>query len=191
MAGNMHGIEADGTPDRRLLTINATKAIDMIYDIARGMDYLHDQRVLHNDLKTRNAMVDEADEAVAAESRTHSTMAKVGDLGLMKRLAKGKNWCLTQGGTPVYAAPECMRGVQYQSYPSDVYAFGVLMWTLWFCKCAEMCHHTRQLAYNKAHGYASFKQDCLYSACKGVYTCVRLRSELSSVVAPPPPLRHE
>lgn len=76
------------------------------------MTFLHLSGVLHNDLKSRNVLVD---------SRFR---AKVADFGLSSHGAGPRNL-----GTPLWMAPELLKG-DPASPASDVYAFGIVCWEL-------------------------------------------------------------
>ena len=94
--------------------------LDILTDVAAGMSFLHHSDVLHNDLKSRNVLVD---------SRFR---CKVADFGLSSVGLKGP----VNLGTPLWMAPEVLRGTP-ATKPSDVYSFGIVMW--------EVC--TRQEPY--------------------------------------------
>lgn len=87
--------------------------------IARGLQALHAQKILHRDVKTANVL------------RMSGEVVKLGDLGVAK-LMKGA-MTNTQIGTPHYMPPEVWRNRPY-TYNSDVWALG--------CVLFEMCTFT-------------------------------------------------
>ena len=84
--------------------------------IARGLQALHAQKILHRDVKTANVL------------RMSGEIVKLGDLGVAK-LMKDK-MTNTQIGTPHYMPPEVWRNRPY-TFNSDVWALG--------CVLFEMC----------------------------------------------------
>ncbi|GLT77023.1 hypothetical protein SLA2020_486480 [Shorea laevis] len=91
----------------------------IILDIARGLNYLHEEsriRIFHRDLKASNILLDE------------DMNAKIADFGTTRLLARDE----TQGntskavGTFGYMAPEYVTHRHF-SAKSDVFNFGVLM----------------------------------------------------------------
>ena len=87
--------------------------------IARGLQALHAQKILHRDVKTANVL------------RMSGEVVKLGDLGVAK-LMKGA-MTNTQIGTPHYMPPEVWRNRPY-TFNSDVWALG--------CVLFEMCTFT-------------------------------------------------
>ena len=87
--------------------------IPMIQDIAQGLRFLHSNlpQVIHGDLKSKNVLVD------------RKFRAKVADFGLSK-YGSSRNVC----GTPYFMAPELLSGKSGNTAPSDVYAFGMLLY---------------------------------------------------------------
>jgi TPR repeat protein len=91
-------------------------------DIARGLAYLHGQKVVHRDMKSLNVLVGADDVAVLA------------DFGLAKVVATASVQVATmQMGTPCWMAPEMLEHGTYTA-ASDVYAFGIIVWELCACK---------------------------------------------------------
>jgi len=95
--------------------------LKILRDVARGVAFLHENQIIHRDLKTDNCLV-------RSTSPFASQFAVVADFGISKIAPSmgeaGSN--LTMGvGTPVYMAPECFK----KNYTTqlDVYSFGILM----------------------------------------------------------------
>jgi serine/threonine protein kinase len=99
-------------------------------DVARGMAYLHARSyfdevdgcmkecIVHRDLKPDNVLI------------TGYSSAKVSDFGTSKAKEVGVTMTIT--GTPLFVAPEVLRGQRYTE-SVDVYSFGVLLVCLAVC----------------------------------------------------------
>eukprot|EP00891_Asterochloris_glomerata_P004533 jgi/Astpho2/4533/Aster-00122 len=89
-------------------------------DIARGLAYLHSQRVMHGDIKSRNVLLNGS-----------RNLAKIADCGLARVLDNtGVSASRTRPiGTMAYAAPEFLLGTNVRE-SADMYSFGVLLWEL-------------------------------------------------------------
>lgn len=101
---------------------NETKRLIVIYGIVAGMTYLHENSILHNDLKPSNVLLDE------------NLYPKIADFGLSRTIAKVEdfpNKSINIKGTPSYIAPEIWDDQNY-SAASDVYSFGILLYELVF-----------------------------------------------------------
>ncbi|EDQ90179.1 uncharacterized protein MONBRDRAFT_3240, partial [Monosiga brevicollis MX1] len=107
--------------------------IAILTDIARGMSFIHALGHLHRDLKSGNVLV-----------TAHPHRAKVADYGTVVFSSAALNapekgldeapgsLTLTAGvGTPLYSAPELLRGGSY-GQPIDVYSFGCIIFELLF-----------------------------------------------------------
>lgn len=95
------------------------RLLSMAHDAAKGMLYLHSRHppVVHRDLKSANLLVD---------AHWH---VKVADFNLSKALDVNNlnsTVCITN---PRWLAPEVLQGGQ-ATLPSDVWAFGTVMWEL-------------------------------------------------------------
>jgi non-specific serine/threonine protein kinase/NIMA (never in mitosis gene a)-related kinase len=86
--------------------------------MALALYYLHDQKILHRDLKTQNIFL------------KHGRV-RLGDFGIAKVLDSTRDFANTCIGTPYYMSPELFKYKPY-SYKSDVWAFG--------CVLYEMCN---------------------------------------------------
>jgi len=97
------------------------EAVRYVRDVARAIDYAHEQGVLHRDLKPANVLIDESDDVV------------VTDFGLAKQMDSDKGLTATGAmlGTPSYMSPEQAAGNNAdQGASTDVYAIGAVLFSL-------------------------------------------------------------
>ncbi|CAK79445.1 unnamed protein product (macronuclear) [Paramecium tetraurelia] len=99
--------------------IDQKALMQIVEDIALGMNYLHGRKVMHCDLKSSNVLIDQ------------NWNVKLCDFGL-SRINKKIDHKINKGariGTPHWMAPEIMRGETYQE-KADVYSFGMILWEI-------------------------------------------------------------
>ncbi|OQR98066.1 protein kinase [Achlya hypogyna] len=81
-------------------------------DMTRGLVYLHNQNVIHRDLKSRNVML------------TATLDAKLGDFGIAR---DATDESMTNAvGTYRWTAPEVLKGKHYDT-KADIYSFGMIL----------------------------------------------------------------
>uniref|UniRef100_A0A7S1Y4G3 Guanylate cyclase n=1 Tax=Grammatophora oceanica TaxID=210454 RepID=A0A7S1Y4G3_9STRA len=87
----------------------------ILRDIAQGVRFLHaaTPQVIHGDLKAQNVLVDS------------KFRAKVADFGLSQKKSVGAT------GTPLWMAPELLRGESENTSASDVYSFGIILYEVY------------------------------------------------------------
>jgi serine/threonine protein kinase len=106
------------------VALTAKQRILVLSDVARGLAYLHSVvRVMHRDVKSANVLLD------------HGCVGRIGDFGIAKCVKDHTNSAAgvtathlqTQQivGTPVYMAPEYLRGEL--STKVDAFAFGLVI----------------------------------------------------------------
>ncbi|CAH8334457.1 unnamed protein product [Eruca vesicaria subsp. sativa] len=94
--------------------------IQLSLDLARGLSYLHSQKIVHRDVKTENMLLD--------KSRT----LKIADFGVARLEASNPNDMTGETGTLGYMAPEVLNGSAYNR-KCDVYSFGICLWEIYCC----------------------------------------------------------
>ncbi|ELP95178.1 serine-threonine protein kinase, putative [Entamoeba invadens IP1] len=92
----------------------------ILFDTARGMQFLHENKIMHLDLKPDNLLVNSL-------FNSSPCCVKITDFGTSRFKLNGKDKGL---GTPIYSAPECYSDCY--SFASDVYAFGVTAWEVYY-----------------------------------------------------------
>eukprot|EP00887_Chlorella_sp_A99_P003741 scaffold7.g3741.t1 len=98
-------------------------------EVAKGMEYIHEYNVVHGDLKPGNVLL-----------KTHRVdrrgyIAKVSDFGLSRLMIPHQTHISVGStmGTTAYTAPEVFISNAAKK-TSDVYAFGIMMWEMLYCK---------------------------------------------------------
>ena len=88
---------------------------DYLIQILEGLNYLHEKKIIHRDLKSANIFL--------MKDRT----IKIGDLNVSKINKLGMAY--TQTGTPYYASPEIWLDQPYD-YKSDIWSLGCILYEL-------------------------------------------------------------
>jgi eukaryotic-like serine/threonine-protein kinase len=94
-------------------------AYQLAAQIADGLQAIHDEGIIHRDLKTTNVMLDERG------------VVRLMDFGIAKQAQAGTGLTATGQvvGTPEYMSPEQIRG-QTLDFRSDLYSLGIVVFEL-------------------------------------------------------------
>lgn len=95
--------------------IAESKIWHFLIQILRGLKVLHDQKILHRDIKCSNIFL------------TKENNVKLGDLNVSKIAKKGMLY--TQTGTPYYASPEVWSDKPYNT-KSDIWSLGCVLYEI-------------------------------------------------------------
>lgn len=129
---------------RRLGRFSPAETIQYLFQTGLALDRAHAAGIVHRDIKPDNLFLAERDDG--------SPLIKVLDFGIAKFLADaGTRGGMTRSlGTPLYMPPEQFRGTQALSPRSDLFALGLVTYTLlvgysyWYDEAAV---HSEPLAF--------------------------------------------
>ncbi|GAB4819686.1 hypothetical protein N2152v2_006732 [Parachlorella kessleri] len=166
-----------------------------LQDIARGMEYLHSNNVIHGDLKPgklTNVLLK------SREDGTISFTCKIADLGLSRLLDPQQSQRLTRScGTVGYMPPEMLTAGRLTT-ACDVYSFGILMWELATCQFAFTHLPAAQVVYRVVQlgerlglpqglrvpvGYLSLMQRCWAAAPGHRPSFSQISTEVAAMLA--------
>lgn len=89
----------------------------IIKETLQGLNYLHKDFIIHRDIKSENLYI------------SFDGQVKVGDFGTVAQLTQEKELRETLAGTPLYLAPEVVKGERY-STKVDIWAIGIVAYEL-------------------------------------------------------------
>ncbi|RIA90662.1 kinase-like domain-containing protein [Glomus cerebriforme] len=118
--------------------IKWSKKLDTLWDISKGLEYIHNVKYVHRDFHSGNILLDE------------SFSWKIGDLGLSQPANNTSNNEIY--GVIPYIAPEIFKGSAF-SKESDIYSMGMIMWELTTgCKPFASVEHDHKLIFKILDG---------------------------------------
>jgi serine/threonine protein kinase len=94
------------------------EAVSYFRQITSGLSYCHQFGICHRDLKPENLLLD----------RSHNTI-KIADFGMAALEPTGTK-LQTSCGSPHYAAPEVIKGKEYEGHKADIWSCGIILYAL-------------------------------------------------------------
>ncbi|CAD2219393.1 Protein tyrosine kinase/Protein kinase domain containing protein, putative [Angomonas deanei] len=94
-----------------------TQVLDWFIQIVMSLNYVHQRKILHRDVKTQNIFL------------TTDNIIKLGDFGIARALVGTYDQAKTFVGTPYYLSPELILEQPYD-HRSDIWAAGVVLYEL-------------------------------------------------------------
>ncbi|EXX63950.1 Mkk2p [Rhizophagus irregularis DAOM 197198w] len=129
---------------------NWIRKLDVLSNIVRGLNIIHENKVVHRDFHTGNILVSFSynnSDGFTGDSSSHIYISDMGLCGEVSNIDKTKIY-----GVMPFVAPEVLRGKPYNQ-AADVYSFGMIMYHIAtgrqpFANCA----HDSILALNICNG---------------------------------------
>lgn len=103
---------------RKRRRIKEDVACHIFRQIVEGLMYCHSRKILHRDIKLDNILL------------TSQGTVKICDFGVSKLINRPREAMYEQCGTPAYIAPEVFENKGYQSFQSDVWSAGVVLYAM-------------------------------------------------------------
>ena len=98
------------------------KTAKLLYkQIILGIKYMHEQNIVHRDIKLENILID------------LNNNIKICDFGIGRVLSSPEQLLFDQCGTPMYIAPEillCTKEKGYKGFPVDIWSSGIVLYIL-------------------------------------------------------------
>jgi len=148
--------------------INYNQTRQYFQQLVSALDFCHKKGVYHRDLKPENLLLDE------------NGVLKIADFGFSTFIESHRcNMLQTMCGTPMYVAPDVLRGKGYYGEKADVWSCGVILFVL-LARYYPFYDRNSMEMYRKIH--------------KGEYKCpdwfsVEIRRLLSQILNPNPDSR--
>lgn len=95
------------------------RTVELFTQVARGLSYAHQRGVVHRDLKPGNILLDDEGNACLTDFGLAKLMGDEADLTKSGHIV----------GTPVYMAPEQLRGERLD-HRSDLYSLGIILYQM-------------------------------------------------------------
>lgn len=99
--------------------MNESRARKIFLQLAKAVSFIHEQNVVHRDLKAENVVLTDV----------HAHVVKITDFGLSNSFKKGHKMN-TMCGSMAYAAPEVLLQDSYDGMAIDVWSLGVILFLI-------------------------------------------------------------
>ena len=96
--------------------IDITTVLDWYLQLVIALNYIHQKKIIHRDLKTRNVFL-------------RRNRVKLGDFGISRMMRSYSEYASTFAGTPYYMSPEVLKQEGY-NFKSDIWSLGCIFYEL-------------------------------------------------------------
>nr|XP_014587348.1 serine/threonine-protein kinase Nek11 isoform X1 [Equus caballus]XP_023476688.1 serine/threonine-protein kinase Nek11 isoform X1 [Equus caballus]XP_023476689.1 serine/threonine-protein kinase Nek11 isoform X1 [Equus caballus]XP_023476690.1 serine/threonine-protein kinase Nek11 isoform X1 [Equus caballus]XP_023476691.1 serine/threonine-protein kinase Nek11 isoform X1 [Equus caballus]XP_023476692.1 serine/threonine-protein kinase Nek11 isoform X1 [Equus caballus] len=97
-------------------TFPDSQIIEWFVQLLLGVDYMHERRILHRDLKSKNIFL-------------KNNLLKIGDFGVSRLLMGSCDLATTLTGTPHYMSPEALKHQGYNT-KSDIWSLACILYEM-------------------------------------------------------------
>lgn len=129
--------------------------LDWFVQLTNAVRYIHERRILHRDLKTRNIFL-------------KNNHIKLGDFGISRILMGTSDMATTFTGTPYYMSPEVLKHDGYNS-KSDVWSLGAILYELCTLEHAFQAQSLMAVMYKIVEGESPKLPDHFHSDLKKLF----------------------
>uniref|UniRef100_A0A182IX86 Serine/threonine-protein kinase 40 n=1 Tax=Anopheles atroparvus TaxID=41427 RepID=A0A182IX86_ANOAO len=99
------------------------EALQLFYEVVKVVEQLHARNIIHRDLKLNNIVLNR-----------HTNRIVLTNFFLGKQLINEQEVLFDQRGSPAYISPDVLGGKPYKGKPSDIWALGVILYTIIYGK---------------------------------------------------------
>eukprot|EP00644_Phytophthora_capsici_P008250 jgi/Phyca11/547643/estExt2_Genewise1Plus.C_PHYCAscaffold_260039 len=114
----------DGGPvlddDIKCTPLNAELTKTYFTHLIEGIDFLHENKIIHRDIKPGNLLLKTIDE--------NEKILKIADFGVSHEMENDNDSMRQTAGTAIFMAPEMLTGESFQGKPIDIWACGVTLY---------------------------------------------------------------
>ncbi|KAG1713223.1 hypothetical protein DVH05_000943 [Phytophthora capsici] len=118
--GDMLSFQKKKHPQGMLENLRDRDLHSVFLQVILGLAYLHEQKIVHGDIKPQNLLVGDKD------------VVKIADFGISQSLYGSKQKIADVAGTPAFMSPEMCSGEEYSGQLADVWALGATIFMLKF-----------------------------------------------------------
>ena len=127
--------------------------------IAQALQYAHDHKITHRDVKPENMLLDINDRVLLSDFGISAIEHTTSPLTTLKRVSTG------QAGTPIYMAPEQIQGNPH--FASDQYALAVVVYE-WLCGARPFSGDLLAVMYQHVHTQPPSLRETLSTISPGI-----------------------
>ncbi|XP_073486438.1 serine/threonine-protein kinase Nek11 isoform X1 [Aquarana catesbeiana] len=129
--------------------IPESQVTEWLIQLLLGVNYMHERRILHRDLKAKNIFL-------------KNNLLKIGDFGVSRLLMGSSDLATTFTGTPYYMSPEVLNHQGYDS-KSDIWSVGCILHEICCLEHAFTGHSFLAVFWKIVEGPTPSLPDCYSS----------------------------